>query len=86
MKPVNLELRIEELVLRGFAPSERHRIGETLERELARLFAERGTPPSLDGDGAIRHLDGGAFEVSSGAGAETIGLQVARAVHGGLST
>ena len=43
----NIELHIEELVLHGFEPGDRHRIGEAIERELARLFAEQGTPPSL---------------------------------------
>ena len=47
MKPENVELHIEELVLRGFAPGDRYRIGEAVERELAHLFSEQGTPPSL---------------------------------------
>lgn len=79
-----IELRIEELVLRGFAPGDRHRIGEAMERELARLFAERGTPPSLVQGREVARLDGGAFKVEPGSGAEATGVQVARAVYGGL--
>ena len=30
MKPQNVELHIEELVLHGFAPGDRHRIGEAV--------------------------------------------------------
>ena len=85
MKPENVELHIEELVLRGFAPGDRYRIGEAVERELARLFAEQDMPPSLAQGGEFAHLDGGAFKVASGSKPEAIGAQVAQAVFGGLS-
>ena len=85
MKPENIELHIEELVLHGFAPGDRYRIGEAVERELARLFAEQGVPPSLAPGGEVASLDGGAFEVEPGSTAEAIGVQVAQAVYGGLS-
>jgi hypothetical protein len=86
MKPKNIELHIEELVLHGFALGDRYRIGDAMERELARLFAERGAPPSLVQGSEIERLDGGTFEVKPGSGAEAIGVRVARAVYGGLST
>ena len=85
MKPASLELHVEELVLHGFAASDRYRIGEAVERELGRLFTERGTPPSLRQGSEIERLDGGAFEVKPGSGAEAIGIQVAQAAYGGLS-
>lgn len=85
MRPQNVELHIEELVLRGFAPGERHRIGEAVERELVRLFDEQGVPPSLAQGGEFAHLDGGAFKVASGSKPEAIGALVAQAVFGGLS-
>ena len=85
MKPENVELHIEELVLRGFAPGERHRIGEAVERELVRLLDEHGVPPSLAQGFEVERLDGGAFEVSHGSKSETVGAQVAQAIYGGLS-
>ncbi len=85
MKPENVELHIEELVLRGFAPGDRYRIGDAMERELARLFDERGVPPSLARWSGIERLDGGAFEVAHGSKAEAVGVQVAQAIYGGLS-
>ena len=85
MKPANLELHIEELVLRGFAPSDRYHIGEAVEHELARLFSEQGTPPSLAQEREVPRLDGGTFEAKPGSGAEAIGAQVAQAVYGGFS-
>ncbi len=84
MRPQNVELHIEELVLRGFAPGERHRIGEAVERELVRLLDEQGVPPSLGRGSGIERLDGGAFEVAHGSKSEAVGVQVAQAIYGGL--
>jgi hypothetical protein len=50
MKPVNLELHVEELVLHGFAPGDRYRIGEALERTLTQLFVEQGVSASVARD------------------------------------
>ena len=81
----HLELHIEELVLHGFAPGDRHRIGAAVERELARLFAERGVPPLLAQGGEVARLEGGAFEVAADARPTAIGVQVAQSVYGGLN-
>lgn len=83
MKP-DIELQIEELMLHGFAPGDRYRIGDAMKRELARLFAEQGTPPSLAQEREVARLDGGAFEMKPDSKAEAIGVQVAQAVYGGL--
>ena len=85
MKSVSLELHIEELVLHGFSAGDRHRIGDAVERELGRLFAEQGVPPSLVQGDEIARLDGGTFEVKPHFKAEMVGAQVAHAVYGGLS-
>ena len=84
MKPAEIELRVGELVLHGFEPKDRHRIGLAMENELGRLLAERGAPRSLDQGREIPQLTGGSFEVAPGAGAGSIGVQVAQAVYGGL--
>jgi hypothetical protein len=86
MRPANIELHIEELVLHGFAPGDRHRIGEAVERELQRLFAEQGAPPSLTHGGEIEHLDGGAFEAPHSAGGETIGARIAQNLYGRVTS
>ena len=85
MKSANLELRVEELVLRGFAPGDRYLIGETVERELGRLFAAGGATPPLVRDIETERLDGGDFDVPPGAGTEAIGVGIARAVYEGLA-
>ncbi|HEX9867630.1 MAG TPA: hypothetical protein VGC99_03370 [Candidatus Tectomicrobia bacterium] len=81
----SLEVYIEELVLHGFPTGDRYRIAEAVERELARLFAEQGVPPSFTRGADIPRLDGGGFEVAQGSKPEVIGAQVAEAVYRGLS-
>ena len=81
----NVELHIEDLVLHGFAPGDRYRIGEAVERELAWLFAAQGVPSSLLATMEVASLDGGAFQMAPGARADAIGAQVAQAVYGGVS-
>lgn len=85
MKPGNIELHIEELVLHGFEPGDHYRIAQAVEAELTRLFAEQGVPPSLVQGGGIPHLDGGTFEAAPGSTAETIGARVAQTLYGGLN-
>lgn len=84
MRPRNIELDIEELVLDGFAGNDRQSIGEAVERELSRLFIEQGVPPSLEQGGRIEGLNGGEFKISSDSSAEVIGARAAQAVYGGL--
>jgi hypothetical protein len=85
VKHRNVELRIEELILHGFEPGDRDRIGEALQRELSQLFTEQGTPPSLTREHAIARLEGGAFDAPSSSEPETVGSRLARSLYGGLS-
>jgi hypothetical protein len=79
-----MEVEIEEIVLQGYPLADRRAVARAVERELARLFAERGLPPELAGGGDIPHIDAGGFEASPQSGGEEIGAQVARSVYGGL--
>jgi hypothetical protein len=80
-----VDLRIEELVLHGFSPHDRWAIGDSLERELGRLLAERELPHGIRRERAIGSLDGGSFAALPGRNPERIGEDIARAVFGGLS-
>jgi hypothetical protein len=84
MKPANIEVNIEELVLHGFSPGDRYRIAEALEGELARLLANQGLPSRLAKGGDADRLDGKEFNLRQGSRAESIGAQVARSVYGGM--
>ncbi len=44
MKPRDIEVHIEELILHGFEPANRWQIGDALERELHKLLAAKGVP------------------------------------------
>jgi hypothetical protein len=80
----SIELRIDALVLRGFAPGDRHRIGEAVERELARLLAQEELPPLLARPGQRDGLDAGPISVRSGVSADAIGAEIAQSVFRGL--
>lgn len=82
MRPSRIELEIGELVLHGFAPGDRHRIAEAMERELSRLLADGGVPSSLSRAGSIEQLDGGAFQAEPGTKPEVTGARIAHAIFG----
>jgi len=51
MKPQpDIHLHIEELVLHGFAPGDRHQISEAMQQELTRLISEK----NISGEFAAR--------------------------------
>jgi hypothetical protein len=77
----SIELRIEELVLQGFVPSDRYAIGDAVERELARLLAEHGAPISLRSETAADEIRGATFNAAHNAKAPVIGHQIAQAVY-----
>ncbi len=84
MSSPRLEIAIEELILHGLDPSDRDGIREVIQRELERLFAERGVPPSLAERGSAR-LEHAGLEVRAGSKAQAIGAQVAQSVYGKLA-
>jgi hypothetical protein len=84
-QPAAVEIRIEELVLHGFAPGERLRIASAIEAALTRLFAERGLPVALTRPGMFAEVQGGAFPARPGSRPEQIGAWVADAVYEGLN-
>jgi len=81
----SIELHIEELVLYGFAPGDRHTIGDALEDDLARLLNEGGIPNSLRSQNTIGEIQGGTFKATQNARPTAIGRQIARAVYQGFS-
>lgn len=82
---MNFDLRIEELVLQGFPPDERQIVGDAVERELARLFTERGVPPSLARARDVSRLDAGTFELAPDLTPAAVGARVARSLYEGIT-
>jgi hypothetical protein len=89
MIPVEIHLQIDELVLHGFAASDRRRVGDAVERELTRLLEHAATsgaiPRALTTDGALASGDGGVIHLDVGAAPELAGAQVAQAIYRALS-
>jgi hypothetical protein len=85
----NINLHIEELVLHGFAPGDRYTIADAVEQELSRLltehFAEPGSSSLWTSSTDAARLDAGAFHVDTRSQPNSIGTQIAQAVHGGLT-
>lgn len=83
--PGSFEISIDELVLEGFAPSEKYRIGEAVQRELERLIVESTRANEPVAPGARDAVDAGAFTMHSPRG-EIIGAQIAQAVFASFQT
>ena len=83
-RPAAIELHVEELVLEGFAPSERHAVADAFERELTRLLAEHGLPSDAGANAESPSVDAGSVRLAPGARPHAAGAQIARAVYGGL--
>jgi hypothetical protein len=79
-----VDMQIEELVLHGFAPSDRYSIGEATKRELSRLLTEHGVPSSLTEKARMTQLDAGSFHLPPGSNADAIGVRVAHALYKGM--
>jgi len=82
--PAAVEVFIEELVLHGFSPGDRYRLGDAVEQEMARLLTEGGPPRSWAQGTDQAFLDCGRIELDSATPADKIGTRLAEAVVGGL--
>jgi hypothetical protein len=80
----SVDVHIEELVLEGFAPGERHRIAAAVQQELARLISQGGVPQSVENPAALARLDAGALHIQAGAPARTTGAKIGAAVYRSL--
>jgi hypothetical protein len=80
-----IEIHIEELVLEGVAPGDRHRVAEAFAQELARLTAEQGFPRGRAAGQTVDRLDAGTLPRGLHTGAPDLGTEIATAVHRNLS-
>jgi len=84
MKPKNVELSIEKLVLEGFAIENGERIRTGVEHELSRLLIERGMPESYVQKHDMAQVNGGRIDIAQGSDVSSMGEQIARAIYGGM--
>ena len=85
MRQPSIQLQVEELVLHGFAPSDRYRIADAVQGELTRLFTEQGASIALRQGGRAARLKAESFNVAPSTRAEAIGRQVAQSVYSSLN-
>ena len=80
-------LRIGELVLHGVAGVDRYAVADAIERELGRLLGSGDSWQALTANGkpADGRIDAGRVSIAAGATPDTVGIQIARAIHGGLT-
>jgi hypothetical protein len=83
---MNLDLRIEELILHGVPSADREQVAGAIGRALTRLFEQHGVPPGLARLGEIDRLGAPALSLRPGDDAEALGARIARAIYDGLAT
>ena len=81
----NINLHIDELVLRGLPGVQRDRIAAAVEVELQRLLDESGLPSSLEEGGRLPTVQVDNLRLPAGAKPAAIGTQVAGAIYSSLS-
>jgi len=77
-----VELHIEELVLDGFEPHQRHYIAEALRARLAETLADRGLPPAMLNGAAS--VDAGSIALDASASPARTGSAAADAIVRGF--
>ncbi len=80
MKP-NIELHIDELILRGVPYAQRRRVVAAIELELTRLLGEQGLPETLAHGGAVPQIKLDELHATDGLKPQTIGTQIARHIY-----
>jgi hypothetical protein len=83
MRGPDIDLHVDEVVLHGVAPGDRHRVGQAIGDELTRLLTVDGLSPALTRGVEVDHIDAGAFRQPT-TGPAAVGAQIARTVHCGL--
>jgi hypothetical protein len=72
-----IEIHIDELVLHGFSPHERARIGDAVERTLVDRLS---TVSLATADAATDRVDAGSITIASGSSTSAIGGAIAGAI------
>jgi hypothetical protein len=83
IKP-NIELSISELIFHGYSARDAHRIKDALERELTRLFNQRGLPSNHVTEINLPVLQLGTLS-TKGFSAESTGYAIANEVYRGVN-
>ena len=83
-QPAVVELHINELVLHGFRPGDRHAILDAVQHEFTHLLSGPDATDFARDSMHLGRLDAGSFKVMRGSRSATLGEQVAQAVYKSL--
>jgi hypothetical protein len=83
MKP-SVTIRIDELVLRGVRPGDRHRVAGAITAELTRLLTERGVPSGLARTASLDRIAGNPVRVPPRSSPRLLGQRLAGALYSSL--
>lgn len=78
----DVEIEIDELVLRGVAPRDAEAVRAAVGRELGRLVTELGAPAGVERAREVGRIEAGSIAPS--ADPERMGAAIARALYRGL--
>jgi len=81
---VRIELVIDEIVLHGFDPRQRHAIGDAIQQHLSQLALDRSQALGALTSRDVVHSDAGVISTLAGASPAAAGAGIARAVIGAL--
>jgi hypothetical protein len=81
-QPGAVQLRIEELVLRGFGRGSERVIANSLKRELGRVLTARGVPDLWLHDCSMEIATTNKIQIRPGESAHSIGERIAQALYG----
>jgi len=79
IRPANLELHIDQLILHDVDSLQRRRIAAAIEQALTQMFAEQGVPRDLSAEAVT--IDSSTIHIHTGASADVIGAQVAQSIY-----
>jgi hypothetical protein len=83
MTPRQIEIHIEELVLHGVDPADRHAVADAIQRELQALVAREGISTLLARPELAARVAPGPITLAPEARPAQLGQSVARAIHQG---
>lgn len=83
LNPRRIEIQIDELVLHGVAPAERHAVAAALQRELEGLVSRHGVDALLSRPEGLGQQSAAPITLAPGARPAQLGAQIARTVHRG---
>jgi len=82
--PAAIELHIEQLVLEGVAPGDRHAVADAVQRQLLHLFTAYPSVRTGMHSVSVDAVDGGQIALVPGSSAEGLGERIGSAIFNGV--